>query len=137
MDGRTKPAVDVLEVRRTQSNENCMNTLYGFKSCDTVKKARKWLDEQSVPYRYFDYRVEKLDPKVVDDWFARAGWETVLNKNSTTFKELPENEKANINAQKARAMILAETNLIKRPVFDTGKALLFGFRQDAYEKALT
>lgn len=114
-----------------------MNTLYGFRSCDTVKKARKWLDEHDVPYRYFDYRVEKLDPNTVDDWFARAGWETVLNKNSTTFKELPENEKADIDARRARAMILAESNLIKRPVLDTGTTLLFGFKQDAYEKALS
>lgn len=114
-----------------------MTTLYGFKSCDTVKKARKWLDDRGVPYRYFDYRAEKLEPKTVDDWFERAGWETVLNKNSTTFKELPESEKAHLDAGKARAMILAETNLIKRPVLDTGKTLLFGFKQDAYEQAVS
>lgn len=110
-------------------------TLYGFKSCDTVKKARKWLDDHNVEHRYFDYRAEKLDPKVVDDWFKRAGWEAVFNRNSTTFKELPEGEKTAIDAKKARAMILAETNLIKRPVFDTGKDLLFGFRADAYAAA--
>lgn len=112
-----------------------MTTLYGFKSCDTVKKARKWLDERGVAYRYFDYRTEKLDPKTVDDWFARAGWESVLNRNSTTFKELPDAEKAGIDAAKARAMILAETNLIKRPVLDTSENLLFGFKPDAYERA--
>lgn len=110
-------------------------TLYGFKSCDTVKKARKWLDDHNVEHRYFDYRAEKLDPKVVDDWFKRAGWEAVFNRNSTTFKELPETEKTAIDAKKARAMILAETNLIKRPVLDTGKDLLFGFRADAYGAA--
>lgn len=110
-------------------------TLYGFKSCETVKKARKWLDDHDVEHRYFDYRAEKLDPKVVDDWFKRAGWEAVFNRNSTTFKELPEGEKAAIDAKKARAMILAETNLIKRPVLDTGKDLIFGFRADAYAAA--
>lgn len=110
-------------------------TLYGFKSCDTVKKARKWLDDHNVEHRYFDYRAEKLDPKVVDDWFKRAGWEAVFNRNSTTFKELPETEKTAIDAKKARAMILAETNLIKRPVLDTGKDLLFGFKADAYGAA--
>ncbi|MFH1792866.1 MAG: Spx/MgsR family RNA polymerase-binding regulatory protein [Pseudomonadota bacterium] len=110
-------------------------TLYGFKSCDTVKKARKWLDDHNVEHRYFDYRAEKLDPKVVDDWFKRAGWEAVFNRNSTTFKELPEGEKTAIDAKKARAMILAETNLIKRPVLDTGKDLLFGFRAGAYAAA--
>lgn len=114
-----------------------MTTLYGFKSCDTVKKARKWLEERSVPYSYFDYRVEKLDPKTIDDWFTRAGWEAVLNRNSTSFKELPENEKVALDQSKARALILSETNLIKRPVLDTGKALLFGFKADAYEKAVS
>jgi len=110
-------------------------TLYGFKSCDTVKKARTWLDAHAVDHRFFDYRVEKLAPETVDGWFARAGWEAVFNRNSTTFKELPEGEKSAIDARKARALILAETNLIKRPVLDTGDALLFGFRADAYEKA--
>jgi arsenate reductase len=110
-------------------------TLYGFKSCDTVKKARKWLDDKGVAHRFFDYRVEKLDPKVVDDWFARAGWEQVFNRNSTTFKELPEAEKAGIDARKARKMILSETNLIKRPVLDTGDTLVFGFKADAFASA--
>ena len=113
-----------------------MKTLYGFKSCDTVKRARKWLDERGIDYRWFDYRVEKLDPATVDDWFARAGWEAVLNRNSTTFKELPETDKAGLDERKARAMILTETNFIKRPVLDTGKTLLFGFKADAYDQAL-
>jgi len=112
-----------------------LTTLYGFKSCDTVKKARKWLDDKGVAHRFFDYRVEKLDPKVVDDWFVRAGWEQVFNRNSTTFKELPEAEKAGIDAKKARQMILSETNLIKRPVLDTGDTLVFGFRTDAFASA--
>lgn len=111
-------------------------TLYGFKSCDMVKKARKWLDENKVQYGYFDYRAEKLDPKTVDDWFARAGWETVFNRNSTTFKELPDSEKQGIDKTKAKTMILAETNLIKRPVLDTGDKLVFGFKPENFAKAL-
>jgi arsenate reductase (glutaredoxin) len=110
-------------------------TLYGFKSCDTVKKARAWLDSRGVDYDFFDYRANKLDPRVVDGWFRRAGWEAVFNRNSTTFKELPDAEKNGIDARKAKAMILAETNLIKRPVLDTGEQLLFGFRQKDYEAA--
>jgi arsenate reductase len=82
-------------------------TLYGFKSCDTVKKARKWLDDKGVAHRFFDYRVEKL----------------------------PETEKAGIDAKKARKMILSETNLIKRPVLDTGGTLVFGFKADAFASA--
>jgi arsenate reductase (glutaredoxin) len=110
-------------------------TLYGFKSCDTVKKARAWLDAQGVDYDFFDYRANKLDASVVDSWFRRAGWEAVFNRNSTTFKELSNAEKGGIDERKAKAMILAETNLIKRPVLDTGAQLLFGFRQKDYEVA--
>lgn len=112
------------------------NTLYGFKSCDMVKKARKWLDDNKVQHAYFDYRAEKLDPQTVDDWFARAGWEAVFNRNSTTFKELPEAEKTGIDKAKARKMILAETNLIKRPVLDTGDKLVFGFKPETFSAAL-
>ncbi|MGE0501629.1 MAG: Spx/MgsR family RNA polymerase-binding regulatory protein [Rhizobiaceae bacterium] len=111
-------------------------TLYGFKSCDMVRNARKWLDAHGVAHDFFDYRVEKLDPKIVDGWFERAGWETVFNRNSTTFKELPDSRKEGIDRNKAKAMILAETNLIKRPVLDTGNRLLFGFKADAYASAL-
>ena len=111
-------------------------TLYGFRSCDTVKKARAWLDTQGVAYDFYDYRVKPLDPAALDRWFARAGWEAVLNRNSTSFKELPEADKAGIDESRARAMILAETNLIKRPVLEAGEALLFGFREKQYEAAI-
>lgn len=112
-------------------------TLYGFKSCDTVKKARNWLDSHRVAHEFFDYRMKPLDAKTVDGWFERAGWEAVLNRNSTTYKELPEAKKAAIGENTARDMILAETNLIKRPVLDTGDQLLFGFRAQAYSQALS
>lgn len=111
-------------------------TLYGFKSCDMVRNARKWLDQNGVSYDYFDYRSDKLDPKVVDGWFGRAGWETVFNRNSTSYKDLPESEKADIDEKKARTMILANTNLIKRPVLDTGKELVFGFKPATFAAAL-
>lgn len=111
-------------------------TLYGFKSCDMVKKARRWLDDNGVAHGYFDYRAGKLDPKTVDDWFRRAGWEAVFNRNSTTFKELPDDQKSGIDEKKAKAMILAETNLIKRPVLDTGTKLVFGFKPETFAAAL-
>ncbi len=101
-----------------------------------VRKAMQWLDAHDVAYEFFDYRREALDPEVVEDWFARAGWETVFNRNSTTFKELPEREKAGIDEQRAKQMILTETNLIKRPVLDTGDRLLFGFKAEAWAAAL-
>ncbi|HTV70936.1 MAG TPA: Spx/MgsR family RNA polymerase-binding regulatory protein [Rhizobiaceae bacterium] len=110
-------------------------TLYGFKSCDMVKNALKWLDGHGVKHEFFDYRKDRLDPKVLDGWFARAGWETVFNKNSTSFKELPEAKKAKLDAKTARALILEDTNMIKRPVLDTGGKLQFGFKPDAYAAA--
>lgn len=110
--------------------------LYGFKSCDMVRNAMKWLDANGIAYEFFDYRRESLDPKTVDDWFARAGWEHVFNRNSTTYKELPESEKAGIDKRRAKRMLLAETNLIKRPVLDTGDQLLLGFKADTWSRAL-
>jgi Spx/MgsR family transcriptional regulator len=98
-----------------------------------VRKARRWLDERGADYRFFDYRVERLDPGTVGNWIDKAGWETVLNRNSTTFRELPEAEKSGIDAARAKAMLLAETNLIKRPVLDVDGRLTFGFKPAVYE----
>lgn len=111
-------------------------TLYGFNGCDTVKKARRWLDANGVAHDFFDYRKSDLDPKIIDDWFDRAGWETVFNRGSTAYRSLPETRKSSIDADAAKALIIADTNFIKRPVLDTGDALLFGFSVEAYEKAV-
>lgn len=110
--------------------------LYGFKSCDMVRNAMKWLDANNVSYEFFDYRKDELDPKVVSDWFERAGWENVFNRSSTTYKELPESGKCGITEARAKEMILAETNLIKRPVLDTGSVILLGFKAGVWEDAL-
>lgn len=111
--------------------------LYGFKGCDTVRNAMKWLDANGVGYEFFDYRRDALDANTVDDWFARAGWEKVFNRNSTTFKELPESQRVCIDAKRARELILTEANVIKRPVLDTGDALLFGFKSTAWAELFT
>lgn len=111
-------------------------TIYGFKACDTVRKARAWLDKNKVEHSFFDYRVEQLDKKTVEDWFTRAGWETVFNRASTAFRELPQEVQAGLNEAKAKALILANTNLIKRPVLDTGKTLTFGFKPETYAALL-
>lgn len=111
-------------------------TIYGFRSCDTVKKALKWLEAEGVAHRFFDYRKESLDPQVVDDWFSRAGWEAAFNRGSTAYRALPDDQKTGIDAAKARMLILQDTNFIKRPVLDTGHALLFGFKADSYAQAL-
>ena len=113
-----------------------MIRLYGFKSCDTVRSAMKWLAANDIAFQFVDYRRDALDPDIIDDWFARTGWENVFNRNSTTFKELPDNEKVGITALRAKQMMLGETNLIKRPVLDTGNALLFGFRPAVWASAV-
>ena len=110
-------------------------TIYGFKNCDTVKKALKWLEANGVDHSFFDYRKQPLEAATVDDWIARAGWEAAFNRGSRSFRMLPEAEQSNIDAAKARDLILADTNFIKRPVLDTGDDLLFGFKADAYAAA--
>lgn len=111
-------------------------TMYGFKGCDTVKKARAWLDGQAVDYEFFDYRLRPLDPGLVDRWFASAGFDAVLNRNSTTFREMPDAARQGIDAAKARGLILANTNLIKRPVLEVGAKVTTGFRPSAWEALL-
>ena len=110
--------------------------LYGFRSCDMVRNAMKWLDANGVSYEFHDYRRDSLDPKVVDDWFARAGWEKVFNRNSTSFKEMPESERSGVDEKRAKELILDNTNLIKRPVLDTGDAIVLGFKPGTFAEAL-
>ena len=111
-------------------------TIYGFRGCDTVRKARAWLDDRGVEHAFYDYRLRPLDPEAVDRWFARAGFEAVLNKNSATFREMPDAEKQDIDAAKARELVLANTNLIKRPVLEVGDKVATGFRPAAWEAML-
>jgi arsenate reductase len=110
--------------------------LYGFKGCDTVRNAMQWLDANGIDFEFFDYRRIVLDHNVVDEWFARAGWEKIFNRRSTTFRQLPEDEKIGIDANRAKQMILAETNFIKRPILDTGYALLVGFKASEWANAI-
>lgn len=112
-----------------------MVTLYGFNSCDTVRKARAWLDGRGVDYTYFDYRARPLDEATVASWFARAGWEAVLNRGSTTFKQLPDAQKEGLDEGRALPLILERTSLIKRPVLDLDGRLFFGFKPALYEEA--
>lgn len=131
-----EPEVDGDRTERQTMKSTQKTILYGFKSCDMVRNAMKWLDANGIAYEFFDYRRDTLDPQTVDDWFARAGWENVFNRNSTTFKDWPESKKTGLNEKHARQMILDETNLIKRPVLDTGTTLLLGFKADTWAAAL-
>ena len=111
------------------------STLYGIRNCDTMKKARAWLDAHGVPHAFHDYKVAGIDAARLDDWIGRVGWEILLNRAGTTFRKLPEAERADIDAAKAAALMLAQPSMIKRPVLDTGDALLVGFKPERYDAA--
>jgi arsenate reductase (glutaredoxin) len=111
-------------------------TIYGIKNCDTMKKARAWLDGRGVAYAFHDYKAAGIDRAVLEAWARAVGWETLLNRAGTTFRALPEKGKADLTEKKAIALMLAQPSMIKRPVLDTGKGLLVGFKPDVYEKTL-
>ena len=110
-------------------------TIYGIKNCDTMKKARAWLDQQGVAYEFHDYKTAGIEKKQLDAWSKEVGWETLLNRAGTTFRKLPEKEKEGLDAAKAMKLMLEQPSMIKRPVLDTGKALLVGFKPDDYKVA--
>ncbi|HWV14948.1 MAG TPA: ArsC family reductase [Cellvibrio sp.] len=109
-----------------------MNKLYGIKNCDTVKKARDWLAAKQIDYSFHDFRAEGLTAKQVETWIAELGLETLVNKRSTTWKELDETTKANFNEQNAAAVIAAHPTLVKRPLLDTGRQKHVGFKETEY-----
>ncbi len=109
-----------------------MIKLYGIKNCDTVKKARDWLAHKNIAYQFHDFRIDGITSAQIDQWIDALGLETLLNKRSTTWKELDENIKTNFNAQNASTIIAEYPTLIKRPVLDTGKQLLVGFKDSEY-----
>ncbi len=111
-------------------------TIYGIKNCDTMKKAFAWLDKQGVAYAFHDYKKEGIDRKTLDAWSKQVGWETLLNRAGTTFRKLPEADKAGLTAAKAVKLMLEQPSMIKRPVLDLGKSLLVGFKPDEYQAAV-
>jgi arsenate reductase len=111
-------------------------TIYGIKTCDTVRKARAWLDAHGVAHCFVDYRAESLDPKLFDRWCRELGWETLLNRSSTSFRQLPDAEKTGIGPAEARSLMLRDPTLIKRPVLDVDGSLMVGFKPGFYERAL-
>ncbi|UAW97685.1 ArsC family reductase [Halopseudomonas nanhaiensis] len=114
-----------------------MITLYGIKACDTMKKARTWLDEQRIEYHFHDYKREGIDAARLQAWCDEHGWETILNRQGTTFRKLDESDKQAIDTAKAVALMQANPSMIKRPVLDTGSQRLVGFKPDQYAAALT
>jgi arsenate reductase (glutaredoxin) len=108
-------------------------TLYGIPNCDTVKKARAYLDGRGIAYHFHDYKKAGVEAADLKRWAAQVGWEKLLNKAGTTFKKLPESDKADIDEAKAVALMLANPPMIKRPVVEGGKTLLVGFKPEIYD----
>ncbi len=110
-------------------------TLYGIKNCDTMKKARAWLDAHGVAYRFHDYKSAGIARDRLESWARRLGWEALLNRSGTTFRKLPEAERENLSEAKAIALMLAQPSMIRRPVLEQGDRLLVGFRPEEYADA--
>jgi Spx/MgsR family transcriptional regulator len=101
-----------------------------------MKKARSWLDDKGVATAFHDYKAVGIDRARLEAWAGEVGWEVLLNRAGTTFKKLPDAAKEGIDRDKAIALMLDQPSMIKRPVLDTGKGLIVGFRPEIYEKAL-
>ncbi len=110
-------------------------TLYGIKNCDTMKKARAWLDAQGIAYTFHDYEMVGIERERLKSWCDELGWETVLNRAGTTFRAVPDADKSGLDATKAITLMLAQPSMIKRAVLDLGKRRVIGFKPDIYAAA--
>ena len=111
-------------------------TLYGIPNCDTVKKARNWLDAKGLAYTFHDYKKQGADPEKLAQWVEKAGWEKVLNRAGTTFKKLPEADREGLDAVKAVRVMAANPSAIKRPVVEYPGGILVGFKESEWQAAL-
>lgn len=113
-------------------------TLFGIRACDTMKKARVWLDENGVKYAFHDYKVAGANKADLERWIAAHGWETVLNRAGTTFRKLPEADRQDLDAEKAVSLMQAQPSMIKRPVLDLGDGrTLVGFKPERYAEVVS
>lgn len=112
-----------------------MITVYGIPNCDTMKKARKWLEENGVEYMFHDYKKTGITKSKLKDWCNKVDWELLLNRRGTTWRKLDEDTKANINKTHAINIMAENTSIIKRPVIEVGDNLLVGFSEDEYTNA--
>jgi Spx/MgsR family transcriptional regulator len=112
-------------------------TIYGIKNCETMKKARAWLDGHGVDYAFHDYKTAGIERERLERWAKKVGWEALLNRAGTTFRKLPDEDKQVRDAKKAIALMLAQPSLIKRPVLDLGGGkLLVGFKAELYKQTI-
>jgi arsenate reductase len=110
-------------------------TIYGIKNCDTMKKARTWLESHDIAHTFHDYKIQGIERAKLESWLKHASWETLLNRAGTTFRKLPDKEREDITEKKAVALMLAQPSMIKRPVLEIGGKLLVGFRPNDYAES--
>jgi arsenate reductase len=108
--------------------------IYGIKNCDTMKKARTWLESHKLAHEFHDYKVSGIAPDRLAAWVKRVGWEVLLNRAGTTFRKLPDSAKANLDEDKAIKLMLEQPSMIKRPVLERGRTLLVGFSPEKYSE---
>ena len=108
--------------------------IYGIKNCDTMKKARAWLEAEGIAYRFHDYKAQGIDPTRLEGWAKAVGWETLLNRAGTTFRKLPDADKKDITEKRAISLMLDQPSMIKRPVLEVGSRLLVGFKPASYQE---
>jgi arsenate reductase len=111
-------------------------TIHGIKNCDTMAKARAWLDAHAIPHTFHDYKTQGIAESTLRAWVDKLGWEPLLNRAGTTFRKLPEPDRANLDEAKAIRLMLANPSMIKRPVLDIDGTLLVGFRPETYSARL-
>ncbi|MGU3574637.1 ArsC family reductase [Brucellaceae bacterium C25G] len=109
-------------------------SIYGIKSCDTMRKAFNWLDTAGIAYNFHDYKKEGLAQADLEQWIKQEGWEKLLNRAGTTFRKLPEEDRANLTEQKAIALMIAHPSMVKRPVLLKGDQIIVGFKPELYEE---
>ena len=114
-----------------------MTILYGIKNCDSVKKARLWLDKHEVSYQFHDFRVDGLSSEQLAVFMDKAGWDNLLNRRSTSWRLLDDQQKTDLNAHKVADLMLENPTLIKRPVLDAGEQLLIGFNEGSYQSFMS
>jgi arsenate reductase len=107
-------------------------TIYGIKNCDTMKKARAWLEAHKIDYTFHDYKAEGIAKERLEAWVKELGWEKVLNRAGTTFRKLPDKDKDGLTEKKAVGLMLAQPSMIKRPILDTGAKRIAGFSPEVY-----
>ncbi len=111
-------------------------TIYGIKNCDTMKKARAWLADHDISYRFHDYKAAGVERRTLEAWAAKVGWEVLLNRAGTTFRKLPEKDKEGLTREKAIDLMCQQPSMVKRPVLDGDGKLIVGFKPEIYDREL-